>query len=163
MRSVLAKLLAPLWRILRGSLQWRILYWTNPKFIVGVAGVCLDHDGHVLLLEHRFWPAGTWGLPSGYAHREERFEQALQREVREETGLTLGAPSVVAIFSGYRLRTELFFTGTLEPGTPRPDGEEIVSAAFFDPARLPDTLLESHRTVVEEALRSRSPAVGRDA
>ena len=46
---------AALFKSLGGYLQWRVLWWRHDAFIVGVAGVGLDQDDRVLLLEHRFW------------------------------------------------------------------------------------------------------------
>ncbi len=77
---------ARLWHWLGGGLQWRLLWLTQAKFMVSVAGVVRDDTGRVLLLRHRFWLDGSWGLPGGYAHGAERLEDALERELREETG-----------------------------------------------------------------------------
>ncbi|GAA2153413.1 hypothetical protein GCM10009760_51100 [Kitasatospora kazusensis] len=42
-----------LWRIIRGPMQWRVLWLWHSKFMVGVTGVVRDQDGRVLLLKHR--------------------------------------------------------------------------------------------------------------
>ncbi|MFD0478440.1 NUDIX hydrolase [Nonomuraea thailandensis] len=64
------RLIARLWRGMRGSTQWRLLYLSQAKFMVGVTGVVRDRDGNVLLLRHRFWPEHRqWGLPTGGTKR----------------------------------------------------------------------------------------------
>lgn len=141
-------ILAGFWRKLGGFLQWRLLWLTNAKFMMGVAGVVLDDHGRVLLLRHRFWPKDTWGLPGGYAHSSERFEQALAREVREETGLEVEPGALLELVSGYRLRAELYFLGRVVGGSLRPDGREVIEARFFALDALPHGLLPSHGRVI---------------
>lgn len=54
---------------------------------VGVGGVVV-HDGRVLLIRRGKPPLfGRWVVPGGTVERGETLEQALVREVREETGL----------------------------------------------------------------------------
>jgi 8-oxo-dGTP diphosphatase len=58
--------------------------------IVGVAGVIWNPQGEVLLIRRRNPPrAGHWSLPGGRVERAERLEDALRREIREETGLEI--------------------------------------------------------------------------
>ncbi|MGW5520165.1 NUDIX hydrolase [Nocardia africana] len=58
-----------------------------------VVGAVVQHDGRVLLLqrpEHDFM-GGIWELPSGKVEQGESLDQALIREVKEETGLSVTA------------------------------------------------------------------------
>lgn len=58
-----------------------------------VVGAVVQHDGKVLLLqrpEHDFM-GGIWELPSGKVEPGESLDQALIREVEEETGLSVTA------------------------------------------------------------------------
>lgn len=48
-------------------------------------GVITDGD-RVLLAKLRFPEAGTWTLPGGGVEFDETVEQAVVREIREETG-----------------------------------------------------------------------------
>ncbi|GAB3888280.1 hypothetical protein GCM10027612_28560 [Microbispora bryophytorum subsp. camponoti] len=66
-------LVARLWRSIGGSVQWRLLWLSQAKFMVGVTGIVRDGDGRVLLLRHRLWPEGRqWGLPTGGAMKGRR-------------------------------------------------------------------------------------------
>ena len=134
--------LLALWRLIRGPLQWRVLWLVNSKFIVNASGVGLDDRGRVLLLRHRFWPDHSWGIPGGYVHRGEVLEGALVREVHEETGLSISVGQLVRLNSGYELRLEVVFLARITGGELQPD-----------PHELPDGLLPAHRTVVLEVLR----------
>jgi ADP-ribose pyrophosphatase YjhB (NUDIX family) len=84
------RLIARVWHLMRGSVQWRVLWLAHSKFMIGVTGIVRDRDGQVLLLRHRLWPEDRqWGLPTGYAKAGESFPDTVAREVREETGLTV--------------------------------------------------------------------------
>ncbi len=52
-------LLAKLWRLLRGTPQWYILWFAHAKFVIGVSGVILNEHNQILLLRHRFWRPGS--------------------------------------------------------------------------------------------------------
>lgn len=66
---------------------------TNDGIQQLVVGAVVQHDGRVLLLqrpEHDFM-GGIWELPSGKVEPGESLDQALIREVKEETGLSVTA------------------------------------------------------------------------
>jgi NADH pyrophosphatase NudC (nudix superfamily) len=66
-----------------GGLQWRILWVTQPKFIVGVSGLVRNEHGQVLLIKGRMWkPSRPWGLVTGYAKGGETWDQTVKREKR---------------------------------------------------------------------------------
>ena len=141
-------LLVRLWRMLRGTPQWYILWVAHAKFIIGVSGVIVNEQGQILLLRHRFWRAGSWGLPSGYANRNETLEDTLRREVREETGLSIEVTRQLRMVSGFRLRLEVSFMGKLTGGTLQIDPKEIIDIQFFPREALPEGLLPSHREII---------------
>jgi 8-oxo-dGTP diphosphatase len=146
------RLLARLWHRLGGGLQWRLLWLTQPKFLVGVAGVVRDDRGRVLLLRHRFWPEGSWGLPGGYAKGGEHLEDALARELREETGCRIDDQRLLRVISGYRTRVEVVFTARLATSPSDLDGREVLAAELFTPEALPAGLLRGHHELIRLAV-----------
>lgn len=65
---------------------------------VGV-GAVLIHEGRVLLIRRGKEPLrGRWVVPGGTVELGETLEQALVREVQEETGLVVRPGAVVAVF-----------------------------------------------------------------
>jgi ADP-ribose pyrophosphatase YjhB (NUDIX family) len=97
---------------------------------------------------HRFWRPGSWGLPSGYANRNEKLEDTLRREVREETGYEVVVSRLLRMVSGYRLRLEVSYLGHLTGGQFRLDPKEVIEARFFSLGELPEGLLPSHRDII---------------
>nr|WP_055502080.1 NUDIX domain-containing protein [Nonomuraea pusilla] len=145
-------LVARLWRLIRGPLQWRLLWLWHAKFMVGVTGVVRAADGRVLLLRHRLWPPSRpWGCPTGYANRSERFEDTVVREVREETGLDVKVGRLLRVRSGYRLRVEVAYEAELTGGTLAIDPVEILEAKWFSPDDLPEGVQESHRLLIQQS------------
>jgi 8-oxo-dGTP diphosphatase len=155
MAGLSIRLLARFWHGLGGRLQWRLLWLTQARFMVGVAGVVRDDRGHVLLLRHRFWPEGTWGLPGGYAHVAERLEETLARELREETGYRIEEQRLLRVNSGYRMRVEVVYTARLAGGAAHLDEREVLAAGLFSPDALPDGLLRDHRELIALAMAER--------
>ena len=56
--------------------------------IVTVAALVFNPEGKFLLLKSKKWK-GKWGIPAGKVEYGERTEEALKREIREETGLEI--------------------------------------------------------------------------
>jgi ADP-ribose pyrophosphatase YjhB (NUDIX family) len=144
-------LVLALWRRLR-RYQWRLVWLRESKFVVTTSGLIRDDRGRVLLLRHRFWPVGRQvGLPGGFAVAGERLEDAVVREVREETGLRVEVAHVVQLRSGFRMRVEATFVAALVPGGElRLDGREVLDAGFYDLDDLPEDLMPNHRTLIRE-------------
>ena len=57
-------------------------------------------DGALLLMKRNNSPAkGEWWLPGGRIHKDESPEEALRREVKEETGLEVISQRLVNVYS----------------------------------------------------------------
>ena len=143
--SSMHQILSTIFNSLRSFLQWRILWIFHHKFMLGVAGIILDDEQRVLVLKHRYRaPEMMWGLPSGYANRGETLENALIREVHEETGYAIEVSELIQIKSGFQLRLEAYYKGKLVGGKLEVDGNEVLEAAFFPLDALPPGMPRSH-------------------
>lgn len=129
-----------------------------------VAAIIRSGDGAVLL--QRRSDNGLWGLPGGSVEIGESVSVAIVREVREETGLVVEVDRLVGVYSEpsfqifrYRdgnvvhyintLMTCRIIEGTLQTC------DESLELKFFDPARLPQDMLRTHRIRVEDAIANR--------
>ncbi|MCM3264632.1 NUDIX domain-containing protein [Streptomyces thermoviolaceus] len=146
------RIIARLWRAIRGPVQWRILWLADSTFMVGVTGIVRDDQGRVLVLRHRMWPPGReWGLPTGFAKAGEDFGTTVVREVREETGLEVEPGRLVRLKSGYRLRVEVAYEAHLVgDATPRVDDFEVLEARWCPPDSLPAGMQEAHKQLIAD-------------
>lgn len=65
---------------------------TNTKWHrhYGIYGVCLNERGSLLVIEKNGGPyTGLWDLPGGSPENPESISQCLQREILEETGMSI--------------------------------------------------------------------------
>ncbi|HEY8787099.1 MAG TPA: NUDIX domain-containing protein, partial [Candidatus Limnocylindria bacterium] len=144
---VLFRLLAVFYNALPVRWQRRILDRTQSRFLVGVVGLGVDPKGHVILARHRFG-APEWRFLGGFLSPRERLEDALAREVREETGIEIEVGPILEANQGYRWqRIELVYAYRPLGGTERLS-EELVEVRAFDPADLPDVRADQ-RGIIE--------------
>ena len=152
---MLFRLLAVFYNALPVRWQRRILNRTQSRFLVGVVGLGVDPRGHVILARHRFG-APEWRFLGGFLSPRERLEDALAREVREETGIEIEVGPILEANQGYRWqRIELVYAYRPLGGTERLS-EELVEVRAFDPADLPDVRADQ-RGIIER--RAREAAV----
>lgn len=108
---------------------------------IGVRAVVINENGKVLLVRHTYTPG--WHFPGGGVELNETAEEALAKELRQETGLQLvGRPRLHGIFLNsavssrdhvltYLCRTE----GQLPGLSPSP---EIAELGYFGFIELPN-------------------------
>ena len=129
--------------------QRRFMTAAHDRFLVGVTGLGVDADGKVLLARHRFG-APQWRFLGGFLHPRERVEDALAREIREETGLVVEIGPVLEVVTGYRWeRVEIVFAYRVSSGSAALTSE-ILELRSFAPDALPEVradqrgLIERH-------------------
>ncbi|HEX4164841.1 MAG TPA: NUDIX hydrolase [Bryobacteraceae bacterium] len=133
--------------------------------VLGVGALIFEKD-RILLVERGQPPlVGYWSLPGGCVESGERLEDAVVREVREETGLTVTAESLATVFERImpdaQQRCEYHyvlvdFYCTITGGELRP-GDDSNDVRWFDLPSLDKLLLtEGTREVVLTCVQHRS-------
>jgi 8-oxo-dGTP diphosphatase len=75
------------------------------RFLAGIAGLIRDGQGQYLMLRReaaRDFGGEVWECVTGRVNQGEGFEEALYREVMEETGLRVKIESIVGLSHFYR-------------------------------------------------------------
>jgi 8-oxo-dGTP diphosphatase len=122
-------------------------------FLVGVLGVVLDEQGRVLLFRHTYRPFAPWGLPSGLLKPNESPAEAIEREVREETGLMVEVVEILELRAGNNpQRVDVWLRCRSLGGSARPSAE-VDEARFFEMDSLPPLILEQERFLREHRSR----------
>ena len=60
------------------------IHWNNPTPVVAAI---IEHEGDMILVRNKGWPAKWFGLVTGFLEAVEHPDQAVLREVKEELGL----------------------------------------------------------------------------
>ncbi len=123
---------------------------SSPIFRIGVFALIFDDQGRVLLCLRR--DIDWWNLPGGGMEAGETVDEALWREVREETGLEVEVGQLVGVYSKpQKQEVVLTFRCGITGGDLHPT-EETLESRYFVPVALPRNTLPKHRQRVEDAL-----------
>lgn len=122
-----------------------------PRVAVGAVVI---HCDRILLVKRGKAPAqGEWAIPGGSVELGETLQAAAEREIYEETGITIQARKVIYTFDsivmdGDRTRFHyviLDFEASYVAGEPLA-GDDVVEAGWFVPGQL-ETLGVNSRTL----------------
>ena len=126
-----------------------------------IDGIIEVYDGDIfqgiVLIERKNNPKGL-ALPGGFVDVGERVEEALVREMKEETGLDVSIDRILGIYSEPD-RDPRFHTATIvyvakASGEPE-GGDDAKVASLYELTDLPlEKLVFDHRKIIEDYLES---------
>ncbi len=148
------KLLARVWKTLHlpKGIQLFIMRFFQDQFLVGVTGIILNEKKEILLFKHIYRPH-AWSLPGGYLKSGEHPREALEREIKEESGLVVSVDESLKTRTDRKTaRLDLCYTGILIGGNFVPT-HEVSEYGFFSQDKLP--LLRTNQVfLIDEVFRS---------
>jgi 8-oxo-dGTP diphosphatase len=126
--------------------------WRPVTPVLAADAIMEPVPGCVLLIRRKNPPTG-WALPGGFVEVGESVEDAVRREIIEETGLTLGEVVQMHTYSAPgrdpRLPTVTVIFAARASGTPVA-GDDAAEARLFPLDALPPDLCFDHRQVLDD-------------
>ncbi len=149
---MLNKIVGTIWKLLTPYLRLKIVRVTQQKFTVSAAAIIINENREILLLDHIFRSASSWGVPGGFLNSGEQPEEAVRREIREETGLELHNIEMFRVRTIHRHIEILFRARAI--GKAEVKSSEIKEAAWFQIDKIPKQMDEDQKMIVQEVFRS---------
>ncbi|HEY0426797.1 MAG TPA: NUDIX hydrolase [Pyrinomonadaceae bacterium] len=139
-----------IWKKLPPFVRMKLIRVSQNKFTASAAAIITNKNKEILLLEHVLRPASGWGMPGGFMEYGEQPEQAICRELREETGLEL---ENVKLYRARVLGRHIEFVFRAETrGEPEILSREILSAEWFELGKMPEKMNRAQKSLIEKVL-----------
>lgn len=130
-------ILLKIWRLLPGWMQVVLSRIIRPKFQVFAAAVIFDKDNRILLVKSTYQRFHPWGLPGGSLNYGEPPEEAVIREVREETSLKVEVEELFFVKTWIPDRVGLYYLCNIVDGEFQ-SSDEVSEYGYFSSDALPD-------------------------
>jgi ADP-ribose pyrophosphatase YjhB (NUDIX family) len=130
-------ILLKIWRLLPVRIQVLLSRVIRPLFQVFSVAVIFNADRKVLLVKSTYQRHHPWGLPGGSLEYGETAEEALLREIWEETNLTIEIEKFLFVKTWKPDRVGLYYLCRIKDGEFRPS-DEVCELDYFSPDNLPD-------------------------
>lgn len=143
-------LVRKIWRKLPSGFRLGLVRVWHDRFTVSAAGLILNDEGKILLLNHVLRPFSGWGLPGGFVDHGESAEAAIGRELMEETGIELADLKMHRV-KIVKKHVEFFFTARAV-GEPQVLSREIIELGWFSAEALPKGMSPDQSKLVLDVL-----------
>ena len=144
---------------MRDYIKWIRDKVGHDTIILNFSVACITNENGEILLQKRSDKDDIWGLPGGAVEIGESIEDALIREVKEETGLNIEAEQFIGVYSKYFVTypngdssqsiCHLFKCNTLN-GNLMVDNKETFDLKFFDKNNIPKLFIQQHTDMLND-------------
>jgi 8-oxo-dGTP diphosphatase len=134
---MIKRTLLKIWRVLPLWLQIVASRIIRPLFQVFAAAVILDENKNILLVKSTYNRFHPWGMPGGSLEYGEHPEEAIIREIWEETHLNVSVEKLLLINSWLPDRVGMYYLCRITGGMFAPS-DEVSEFAYFSLDHLPD-------------------------
>lgn len=129
----------------------------TPAHSVSVAGVVVNDDGQVLMIQRR--DNGCWEPPGGVLELDETFEEGVRREVLEETGVDVEVGQLTGVYKNMNKGiVALVFRCSARSGRAGLT-DEAAQVAWLDRAEALARMTPAYAVRVNDALTDGPPRV----
>lgn len=145
--------LTKIWRLLNlpKPLQLFVMRMFQDQFLIGVTGIILNDKNEILLFKYSYRQT-EWGLPGGYIKAKEHPQEALEREIEEESGFVVSVDEELKIRTDReQARVDICFLGKLMGGEFK-KSSEVSEAKFFSFNDLPMLMSKQQLFIIEQVL-----------
>lgn len=130
----------------------KVILYENP--LPSVAAVAINESNEILLVKRKFEPGvGGWCLPGGFIEIGETPEEAVVRELYEESGVVGKNPQLL----GVGIHLNGFYGDVLIIGyliqvekTKLHEGDDAAEACFFPAGQRPRLIFPVHEKFIEQ-------------
>jgi ADP-ribose pyrophosphatase YjhB (NUDIX family) len=141
-----------IWKLLSPNMRAKLVRSTQSSFTVSAAAIITNHEGKVLLLNHVLRPDSGWGYPGGFVSKGEQPEDAIRREVKEETGIDLKDLQLHGVHTSASGRhLEILFVAEAV-GEPKVLSREITELGWFGLEEFPKDMSRQQQERIKKTL-----------
>lgn len=134
----------------------------HDRIFLNCVGAAIMNDAGQVLLQKRS-DRNTWGFPGGVMELGESFSDAVKREVKEETGLTVAVERLLGVYSAYMDEYPngdkaqpilVFFLCKVQSGELSVDDDETLELKYFSKEEMPQLVNQQHMDMFRDLFTS---------
>ena len=119
-----------------------------------VGALIINNKKEILLVKSHKWLNNKYSVPGGHVEIGESFEEAIIREVKEETGLDIKITRLIGLYSSATNPVVLAVYSSEVIGGKLYAGSETDAVGKYDPNQLPDLPFEHDHKILEDWMNS---------
>ncbi|MGI8670246.1 MAG: NUDIX hydrolase [Aridibacter sp.] len=145
------KIIEKVWKFTPYGIRLRAVRLIQKKFTASVVAIITNEKNEILILDHRFRFGASWGLPGGFIERDENPEDAIKRELKEETNLKLENLRLIKVRTiGKHLEVIFSAKGV---GRAKVNSQEIKEVGWFALDKLPEEMSKIQKELVMKLVK----------